>query len=83
MTISPFPTARLAEAEAAYAEAEKAAQEGAPIDAVLIAAGPIEKMKRAYPNYFADTQGFIGRVRRFIEDGERPTPAKKAAKRSA
>jgi hypothetical protein len=64
--ITPYPTVRLYEAEAAYADAEKRAKEGEPIDVVLVAAGSIEKMKRAYPNYFLDTQSFIGLMGKVI-----------------
>lgn len=65
--ISPYPTARLEEAEAAYAEAEKRATEGEPIDVVLIAAGSVEAMRRAYPNYFLDAQGFVSNIGKLID----------------
>ena len=71
--ITPYPTARLADAEAAYAEAEKRAQEGEPIDVVLVAAGSVEAMKRAYPNYFLDAQGFVSKIGKLI--GWVPTSA--------
>lgn len=67
VTITPFPTARLNYAEAAYADAEKRAREGAPIDVVLVAAGSIEAMKRAYPNYFLDAQGFVAKIGKLID----------------
>lgn len=67
VNITPYPTARLSEAEAAYARAEKRAQDGEPIDVVLVAAGSIEKMKRAYPNYFLDTQGFVSKIGKLID----------------
>ncbi|RZI54718.1 MAG: (p)ppGpp synthetase [Pseudomonas sp.] len=67
VTIATFPTARLDEAEIAYAEAEKRAQEGAPIDVVLIAGGSVDAMKRAYPNYFLDAQGFVYHIGKLID----------------
>ena len=66
VNITPYPTARLFEAEAAYATAERKVAEGAPIDVVLVAAGPIENMKRAYPNYFLDAQGFVSKIGKMI-----------------
>lgn len=38
---------------------EKRAQEGEPVLAVLVAAGTIENLRQAYPNYFMDTQEFV------------------------
>lgn len=66
VNITPFATVRLSEAEAAYAVAEKRASEGAPIDVVLVSAGSIENMQRAYPNYFFDTEGFVSNIGRLI-----------------
>lgn len=67
VTIETFPTARLDEAEIAYADAEKRAQEGAPLDVVLIAGGSIDAMKRAYSNYFLDAQGFVSHIGKLID----------------
>lgn len=67
VSITPYATARLADAEAAYADAEKRAQEGEPIDVVLIAAGSVEAMRRAYPNYFLDAQGFVSNIGKLID----------------
>lgn len=66
VVISPFPVSKLAEAEAAYSEVEKQAKDGYQIDAVLVAAGPVEQLKLAYPNYFLDTQGFIRQVEQIV-----------------
>jgi putative GTP pyrophosphokinase len=60
--ITPYPTARLVDAEIDYAVAEAKARSGEPIDVVLIAAGSIETMRRAYPNYFLDAQGFVANI---------------------
>jgi putative GTP pyrophosphokinase len=66
VTIHPYSISRLAEAEVAYAKLENRAKEGELLDAVLVAAGPIEKLKLAYPNYFLDTQGFIKQIEQII-----------------
>lgn len=86
VTVSPYPIARLDEAVAAYGEVEARANAGDPLEAVLVSAGPIESLRRAYPNYFLDTNDFIHRVQRIIArgrgnakrmQGTRPTPATK------
>lgn len=66
VTLTPYPTARLDEANAAYSRVEKRTQAGEPIEAVLVAAGPVEALKKAYPNYFLDTHQFIRQIERVI-----------------
>jgi len=53
-------------AQIAYAEAEKRAVDGEHIEPVLVAAGSIDSMKRAYPNFFLNTTEFIQKVREII-----------------
>lgn len=64
--ITPFARDQLERANQQYAEAEKQASlKGAQV--VLVSAGSIESLKRAYPNYFLDTHEFLrnlGRVER-------------------
>jgi hypothetical protein len=76
--IRPFPIARLEEANTAYSEVEKRGQKGEPVEAVLVSAGPIEALKKAYPNYFLDTHEFIRQIEKVIEEANEP---KKPAKR--
>jgi hypothetical protein len=66
VTLTPYPTARLDEANAAYSRVEKRTQAGEPIEAVLVAAGPVDALKKAYPNYFLDTHQFIRQIERVI-----------------
>lgn len=66
VTLTPYPTSRLEEANAAYSKVEKRTQAGEPIEAVLVAAGPVEALKKAYPNYFLDTHEFIRQIERVI-----------------
>ena len=47
-----------------YTEIESRIAEGAPLQAVLVAAGNIENLRRAYPNYFLDTNKFIKQIQR-------------------
>lgn len=64
--IRPFPVARLEEANLAYASVEARTKAGEPIEAVLVSAGPVEQLRKAYPNYFLDTQVFVRQLQRLI-----------------
>lgn len=57
--IQAFPRGQLEEANKAYAGVELMIAGGKKLQAVLVSAGSIEKLKRAYPNYFLDTREFI------------------------
>lgn len=65
--IRPFPQTRLDEANSAYAEIEARAKDGENIEAVLVSAGPIDALRKAYPNYFLDTQAFVRQISRLIQ----------------
>lgn len=66
VTIHPFPAAQLEQANVEYAKIEERTQRGELIEAVLVSAGPIEALMKAYPNYFLDTQGFVAEIQRVI-----------------
>lgn len=70
VSIRPFPISRLDDANKAYAEIEAKAKDGEPVEAVLVSAGPIDSLRRAYPNYFLDTQEFIAQIRKVIAEAE-------------
>jgi putative GTP pyrophosphokinase len=59
VSIRPYPVARLEQASDDYAEIEQRTKAGEPIEAVLVSAGPIDALRKAYPNYFLDTQEFM------------------------
>jgi putative GTP pyrophosphokinase len=65
--IRPFPQARLEEANSAYAEIEARAKGGENIEAVLVSAGPVDALRKAYPNYFLDTQAFVLQINKLIQ----------------
>lgn len=67
VSIRPFPVARLEEANVAYAAIEARTKSGEPVEAVLVSAGPVESLRKAYPNYFLDTQVFVRQIQRFID----------------
>lgn len=59
LSIRPFSLDRLDEANDEYANVEKRASQGEEIEAVLVSAGNVKALRRAYPNYFLDTQDFL------------------------
>jgi putative GTP pyrophosphokinase len=70
VSIRPYGMTRLEQANAAYAEVERQAQSGEPVEAVLVSAGPVEALKKAYPNYFLDTREFITQIERVMEEAK-------------
>lgn len=66
LTIRSFPFADQELANREYAEVEARVLAGAPLDPVLVTGGRVESLRKAYPNYFLDTQAFVQRVERII-----------------
>lgn len=62
LSIQSFPERELDQATDAYEKAEERTARGEPIDAVLVAGGSIEQLKKTYPNYFLDASVFVKRV---------------------
>jgi hypothetical protein len=67
VTICPYSRTNLSEAVKDYAQIEARALGGEPIEAVLVSAGPVSQLRRAYPNYFLDTNEFVTRVEGIIK----------------
>ncbi len=65
--ITPYSVTRLEQANIDYADVERRAHDGEPVEAVLVSAGPIKALKKAYPNYFLDTHGFIRQIKRMLD----------------
>jgi len=59
VNITPFSRDRLEEANIRYSELEQEVAKGKSAQVVLVAAGSIDSLKRAYPNYFLDTHEFL------------------------
>lgn len=81
VSIRPFPKTQLEQANIEYAKIEERAQNGEQIEAVLVSAGPIEALKKAYPNYFLDTHAFVTQIERVIAEATSVT-AKKSHKQA-
>jgi ppGpp synthetase/RelA/SpoT-type nucleotidyltranferase len=61
--IQSYGRRRLDDASREYAVQEKRISDGEDLQVVLVSAGPLEALKRAYPNYFLDTREFVGTLR--------------------
>lgn len=72
VSIRPYPIARLEQANIDYAEIEKRTKAGESIEAVLVSAGPIDALRKAYPNYFLDTQAFVAQITKVIAEVNPP-----------
>lgn len=62
VSIRSYSQMNLELANKEYGEAEKRITEGEPIQAVLVSAGSIENLRKAYPNYFLDTHEFVAQL---------------------
>lgn len=59
VNITPFSLDRLEEANAMYTQVEQQIAQGKASQVVLVSAGSIDSLKKAYPNYFLDTHEFL------------------------
>ena len=67
VSIHPYQLANLDQANADYAAIEKRAAEGEPVEAVLVSVGSVQALKKAYPNFFLDTQAFVLEIERIFQ----------------
>ncbi len=70
VNVRGYDRANADRALADYSKAETAAQEGAGIEPVLVAAGSIDRIRAAYPNFFLDINAFakiVSRMTRKVE----------------
>lgn len=70
--LTGFLASQLDAATRLYLEAEKNAKGVAGAAAVLVAAGSVENLKRAYPNYFLDTDLFLHTLGSVLGEELRP-----------
>jgi len=61
--ITPYDRGSFELAMSEYESAETAAAKGERIEPVLVSAGPMAKLRRAYPNFFLDIDDFAWTVR--------------------
>jgi len=68
--VLPFAEREFEQAVAEYNAQERLALSGAMTDVYLVSAGPLNSLKKAYPNFFLDTGLFIRQVRKLIDVGD-------------
>jgi putative GTP pyrophosphokinase len=71
LSIFTYSKSELEIATEVYAEIEKEISGGANKHAVLVSAGNIDNLRRAYPSYFLDTKEFIGYLNKVKRECEK------------
>lgn len=66
VSIKPFAKTDLERANWEYSVVERRAADGDRVEAVLVSAGPVEALRKAYPNYFLDTQEFVRHIEKVM-----------------
>ncbi|BCT69425.1 RelA/SpoT domain-containing protein [Nitrosospira sp. NRS527] len=64
VSITPFSRDQLEQANIEYSKAEQHAEGKEEAQVVLVSAGSVESLRRAYPNYFLDTHDFLKQLNR-------------------
>ena len=62
LIIKPFSRDKLEAAQAAYEEKEKETESDPNIQVVLVAVEDVDALRKAYPNYYADTSEFMAAI---------------------
>jgi len=68
VTIKTYGRRRLDQANHEYMQEELRINKGENILVVLVSAGPLDTLRRAYPNFFLDTRSFIKYLKRIAEE---------------
>jgi ppGpp synthetase/RelA/SpoT-type nucleotidyltranferase len=66
MSIKRFPVDKLQDATEKYASLEKEFKDNSDKDVVLVSASSVHGLRKAYPNYFADTSDFAKNIEKVI-----------------
>lgn len=75
--IRRFPAHKLDDAVEQYASREKEFSNNKDRDVVLVSAESLRGLRKAYPNYFADTSEFSRNIERIIEANKKIQPTAK------
>lgn len=70
--IKAYDRESLEQAVQDYGRAEEQAAKGAKIEPVLVSAGPLERLRSAYPNFFLDINDFARRVANIVANVRNP-----------
>jgi ppGpp synthetase/RelA/SpoT-type nucleotidyltranferase len=68
LNITPYKRSELEQAAEDYAKTEEKIRERIGTDAVLVSVDSVRNLRRAYPNYFADTSLFVEILKRAIQN---------------
>jgi len=71
VSYSRFGKRQLDEATSFYDEQERIYEENKSMDVVMVSAGSVRDLKRAYPNYFSDTGVFESYLRKVYKSNEK------------
>lgn len=71
LSVTGFRLAEQDKAQEAYAIAERDMKGRKDLDAVLVSAGSLAELQRAYPNYFADTRIFVALLQQALTGHQR------------
>jgi hypothetical protein len=66
LQLVPFTSKQIEMAESFYAIQEAKSRDNEYLSVVLVSAGDIEHLRKAYPNYFLDTALFIKRITKIM-----------------
>jgi ppGpp synthetase/RelA/SpoT-type nucleotidyltranferase len=69
--ITPYDRGSLKQALTDYGRVEAEAAKGKKIEPVLVSAGPIRNLRRAYPNFFLDIKDFVTTVSGIVSAAKR------------
>lgn len=69
--IKPYKRGSIKAATEDYARIEAEAAKGKKIEAVLVSAGPLSVLKRAYPNFFLDISDFVKQIEYIIQESRK------------
>lgn len=72
MSVSAYRLEEFEQATNDYLEAEKSIGKGSVMDAVLVSVESLASLRRAYPNYFADTRVFLSVLEDALDEYENP-----------
>lgn len=67
LSVTGYKRKELRQASKAYANKEKQIRDKSGTDAVLVSVNSIRNLRRAYPNYFADTRIFVAELKKALK----------------
>ncbi len=68
LKITPFRRDEIGKAQELYEKAEKEAENDPSIQVVLVAVENVDALRKAYPNYYVDTEAFLLAVKQEMEN---------------